>query len=321
LSYPDSYRKVRRLLDVTAAMLLVWAAAGFVDGMRFGMSGGLYDPSYHVPVTQFGLVADDRVISVEGIPVEKLGMESRWPRSLAPAAGATRRFVVERQGSLVAVDVVFPAPSQSVIDMRVSGLVIGLSFLAFGLWGLWTAPSEASLCLGEVGLAIGAAFSLGLGPNLGWWNGVQSHLSTAALALGCLLLLKFFLLFPQRRPLVGNIVALSLLWGPWFALLAGFVLELAFHPTLYYATSAFAYPLMMVYLALTLLAFAYSFSRHSRRQAWESGLHWILGSLLVSGLAVLVPLDWGLGLRGWSYTALFVLVPWSMAAAVRRQAR
>jgi len=53
------------------------------------------------------------VVSVEGTPVEELGMESRWPRRLAPRIGQSLRFVVDRNGETVPIDVVYPPPSRA----------------------------------------------------------------------------------------------------------------------------------------------------------------------------------------------------------------
>lgn len=87
--------KRRRLLLFAAAIGLVgWAGFGSYGRPAGGFTGGLYDPEYRVPgvlpggwADRSGFKAGDRVISVEGRPVEELGMESRWPLALAPRSG------------------------------------------------------------------------------------------------------------------------------------------------------------------------------------------------------------------------------------------
>jgi len=84
-----------------AVVVVAWGSVGLYQGLHSGFSGGLYDPEYRVPGVRPGGLADrsgfqpgDRVISVQGRPVEELGMESRWPRSLVPRSGESRRFIV-----------------------------------------------------------------------------------------------------------------------------------------------------------------------------------------------------------------------------------
>ena len=113
-------------------VLVAWGATGLYQGLHSGFSGGLYDPEYRVPGVPSGSLADksgfqagDRVISVEGMPVERLGMESRWPRAFATRIGQSRRFVVERNGVQVPLDVVYPAPFPSAVNNRIGAGLVG----------------------------------------------------------------------------------------------------------------------------------------------------------------------------------------------------
>ena len=111
---------------VVALLLTAWGGSGLYEGLNSGFSGGLYDPEYRVPEvhpggrpTDSGFKAGDRIVSVEGRPVETLGMESRWPRALVPRIGESRRFVVRRGDEEIPIDVVFPAPFPAAVANRI----------------------------------------------------------------------------------------------------------------------------------------------------------------------------------------------------------
>ena len=126
-------KRWRVSLAAVALGLIAWGGIGFYQGLHRGFSGGLYDPQYVVPGVMPGTMADkagfkagDRVISVEGRPVEELGMESRWPRSLRPRIGQAQRFVVERNGERLTLKVVYGPPFRAAVDSRVGAALIGL---------------------------------------------------------------------------------------------------------------------------------------------------------------------------------------------------
>ena len=79
-----------------AALVSAWGVAGFLSAAS-GYTDALYEPDYtiqHVPeggvLAQGGFQRGDTVVAVEGIPVEDLGMYSRWPRSLIRGPGESR---------------------------------------------------------------------------------------------------------------------------------------------------------------------------------------------------------------------------------------
>lgn len=317
-----------RLVAVAAAALVAWAAVGFYQGLNSGFSGGLYDPEYVVPGVWPGGLADrsgfragDRVISVEGTPVEDLGMESRWPRRLAPRIGQSLRFVVDRKGERAPVDVVYPPPSREAVDNRVGALLVGLAFLGFGLWVFFTLGSPCARTLAGVGLAAAAAMSFGLGPNLGSWNGVQNHISTACAALMWILMLRFFLTFPAAKRASGSRLASGVVYGAWAGLLVFLVAELVVHPALYYTTGSVAYPLMLAYGVLILAAIVHTLVRTPRGELRRSGVHLILGGLVVAAVVLTASFVSGTRLPGWIRALSIGVIPLTMALAVRKRAR
>jgi hypothetical protein len=106
---PTSHVRCQRALMLTSAVVItLWGSVGLYQGLNTGFSGGLYDPEYRIsavrrgsPADKSGFIPGDRVISVEGRTVEELVMESRWPRSLVPRIGESRRFVVDRNGERI----------------------------------------------------------------------------------------------------------------------------------------------------------------------------------------------------------------------------
>ncbi len=314
----------RVVMGVCAALITAWGAIGLVEGLNSGFSGGLYDPSYRVPgvwpgglADRSGFKAGDRVVSVEGRPVEQLGMESRWPRALLPGIGESRRFVVERDGQQIALDVVFPPPSTEAVGNRVRAGLIGLFFLGCGLWAFLTVDSPHARTLNQIGLTAGVGASAGLGPNLGWWSGVQGHVSTAASALLLILLLRFFVTFPVSKAVSRSRLAAWIVYGAWGCLVAFLLVELAVHPALYYSTGTVASPLSSASLLLTVAAIVHTFWKGPAATLRASGMYWVLGGLLlaIAGMAV-TPMIAG-GAWAWLQAVPVLAVPLSMALAVR----
>jgi hypothetical protein len=261
------------------------------------------------------------VISVEGTPVGELGMESRWPRQLAPRIGQSLRFVVERNGERVPVDVVYPPPSREAVNNRVGAALVGLAFLGFGLWASFTVGGRSAQTLASIGLAAGAAMSFGLGPNLGSWNGVQGHVSTACSVLMWILILRFFLTFPTPKRASGSRLASGIVYGAWTGLLLFLVAELVVHPALYYTTGSVAYPLMLAYGGLVLAAIIHTLVKTPRGELRRSGMYLIFGGLAVTAAVMAASFTSGLRLPGWIRAVSIGVIPLTMALAVRKQAR
>ena len=321
--------KRRRLLVLAAAIgLLAWCGFGVYRRQNGGFTGGLYDPEYRVPgvipggwADRSGFMAGDRVISVEGRPVEELGMESRWPLGLAPRVGQKHRFVVERKGGKVTLDVVYDPPFRAAVNARTRATLVGFGFLCFGLWAFFTAGTAPALTMAHIGLAAGVAMLLGRGPSLGAWNGVKDHVSTAATVLLCILLLRFFVTFPRPKRVGENRLAVWVTYGAWGCLLAFLVAELIVHPVLYYATGSVAGPLMLVYGLLIFAAIGHTVVKSTRAELRESGMNVILGGFLVAIAGIVSSFVPGLNLPGWAPALSILAIPLTMALAVRRQAR
>jgi hypothetical protein len=324
-------RRVAVLL-VLALLLLVWGAFGFFERLQYGRGGFTYfDYTInHVnrggAAEQAGLRVGDRVVSVDGLAVEELPLYSRWPRDLVPRVGESLAMVVERDGEPVALEIVYADTPRSIINMRLVVAAIGLAFMAFCLWPILTVRTPHALALAHVGLVAGLA-TFGIGPYLGTWDGVASHVQLASMMLLFALLLLFLLRFPRPERLGEKRVTRWLIFGPWVLFVGCLVLELVFHPRLYHTFGGPGMILLMAYGGLALAAVVHSLIKTPRQELWSSGMGWILAGLLV-GMApsvvvltgtLLIP---GLQVPGAVYFPLLIVaIPLSLALAVKRQAR
>ena len=321
----------RRWVLVAVLAIVVWGIAGFFDQRNAGFAGPLFEPNYiieHVPaggpLDQAGFQPGDRVVSVEGVPIEELGMYSRWPRSLSRRPGESLTLVIDRDGELVSGAIVYGESSAGGEKLRLGGALIMLSFLGFGLWGLLTVPTPHAARFAVIGLALGAAVP---GPYLGAWDGVASHVQVAALVLWTLLLLRFFLLFPKAKRLEKSRLATAVIYGAWGTLVVCLVLELIFHPTLYHTFGPLYGLLMLVYSALALVAVIHTALAMSRDERRRSGMGIILLGVGVAFVATTIAFVdmaflWDFNIPGSSYFPLLIaVIPLTMALGVRKQAR
>ncbi len=320
-------RRLGTLLSVAALLLVVWLGAGFAQWPHNGWGGYMYGPEYIVDgvepggaAEEAGIRAGDRVISVDGRPVEELPMQSRWART---RIGESHRIVVEREGETLSMDVLYGPPLRSTGRMRLGAAAVGLSFIGFGLWALFTVRNSHALTLAFIGLTAGVTMSPG--PDLGAWNGVATHIQMACALLWVLLLLRFSLTFPKPKRAGKGRLATGLLYGAWVLALALMILELIVHPRLYHAAGNVVSLLMFVFGVLILAALAHTLVKTPREELRESGMNLVFIGLVVAIAGLLVAIlgpALGVNLPGLGYTALlFAAIPLTMVLAVKKQAR
>jgi hypothetical protein len=306
----------RALMLASALIITAWGSVALYQGLHTGFSGGLYDTEYRIGQFGHGSLAErsglkpgDRVISVEGRPVEELGMESRWPRSLVPRAGESRRFLIDRNGERILAEVVFPAPFRAAVNNRIRAAVTGLAWLLFGVWAFMTVDTRPARTLAYAGLAAGLSAAFG------------GHISTAAGVLMFILLLQFFVTFPGPKRVSESRTAAWLVYGAWGGLIVFLVVEMIVHPALYYTTGSVAGPLTLAYAVLILAAIIHSFVKLPREDLRASGMFWIAGGLLLGILGVVLPFALPDGPPGWLNALVMAAIPLSMFLAVRKHAR
>jgi len=322
----------RKWLAAIAVALLVWGAWGFFDANRWGRGGYVYSPTYVVEgveqggaAEEAGLRAGDRVLTIDGLPVEDLPLYSRWPRDLAPRPGESLPIGVERGADTVAVTVVYRSVPASNVGLRLGAGLLGLSFMVFGLWALFTVGTPQALALAWMGMAAGVA-TFGKGPYLGTWDGVAMHIQLLAIVLWSLLLLWFFLIYPKPKRVAENRVVKAILLGTWLLLVPLLVLELILHPALYHAFGGPASLLIATYLLFAVVALIHTVVKTPRPQLREAGMGWILVGVLVALIPnLLVAVGWllfpDISIPGARYLPLLIaVIPLSMAIAVRKQA-
>jgi len=320
----------RSWVVVAVLAIVVWGIAGFLDQRNTGFAGPLFEPDYMIeqvpaggPLDQAGFQPGDRVVSVEGTPVEELGMYSRWPRPLSRRPGESLTMVVDRDGELVSGAIVYGEGSAGGEKLRLGGALIMLSFLGFGLWALFTVPTAHAVRFSAIGLALGAAVP---GPYLGSWDGVASHVQIAAVVLWALLLLRFFLLFPKAKRLGESRLATGVIYGGWGVLVVSLVLELIFHPRFYHTFGPLYSLLILVYCALALVAVIHTAATTSRDERRRSGIEIILlgaGVAFVATTIAIVDMAflWDFNIPGSGYFPLLIaIIPLTMALGVRKHA-
>jgi len=311
-----------------AILLTGWGLFGLLGDTR-GYTDALYWHDYTIPVVPAGGVLEeagfqpgDSVVSVEGIPVETLGMYSRWPRWLSRSPGESIQMVVDREGVAVTGNVIYRTRPPGVVLTRWTLSLFALSFLWLGIWQFFTTRTAHAQRLGIIGLVGALALT---GPNLGRLAGLQDHLGVAAEVLWLILLVHFLLLFPKaKRP--ARSPAVGLIYVPWRGLLGCLAAELITHPRLYHSFGGFIGLLFLGYLAAAVLVLAHT-ALTSTRAEWErSGTGLIVGGWTLALVPNLVGLGvWmfapGHALPGQRYLPLLlVAIPVSMALAVRREA-
>jgi len=320
-----------RLLVVTATVAIVsWGIAGLLQEPA-GWTDALYAPDYTIPgvgedspLANAGFRGGDTVVSVEGFPVQELGMYSRWPRSLSRRPGESITMVVKRDGNLVSGEVIYGTRPAGPARMQLVGAAIALSFLGFGLWTLFAFPTDHAARLSYIGVALGLGIP---GPNVGTWNGVKDHIQIAGMVLGALLLLRFFLFFPRATRIGQSRMLSGLLLVPWVVLVLCLGLELIYHPRYYHTFGALFSLLLLLYLALAAVAVVLTGATSSRQELRESGMWLILCGIGIAVIASLVAVIdgifiWRFDIPGSGWLPLtIVLVPAAMAAAVKRHTR
>jgi hypothetical protein len=122
---------------------------------------------------------------------------------------------------------------------------------------------------------------------------VATHFQVAVLVLWTLLLLRFFLLFPNPKRIANNRIATATIYGAWLFLLSTLVIELFFHPRFYHTFGPLYGLLMFVYAALAFVALVHTFVKTPREEQHTSGVRLILVGVVIGVVPTLIGfIDW-----------------------------
>ncbi len=196
--------KNKLLLSILAILILIWGALGLADTKNFVRVG--YDTDGNKTVTQIleGLPADqaglqvgDYLLSIDGLSLDDT---KAWESKTRPKVGETRRFIVQRDGQEVEMDITYASipPKDKVLNY--ASFALGLIFLVCGLFMLNSVRSKAAYIFAVFGILFSLAFFYGpyfASPSL---REFFSSLDLFGTLAGLAALLYFILNFPDPRP-------------------------------------------------------------------------------------------------------------------------
>jgi PDZ domain len=273
--------------------------AGLIDLANVPYDGYSVRPDHVVaqvragsPAAEAGLKVGDRVVRVNGIPLDDARAIDRMPRA---ALGETRTLGVESGGATRNVAITYAGLPVSDVALKCAGFLIALACVAFGLLAYWKAPGKASLLLALTGVLWSCEFlpwpyieSYGL-------RQVVATLEWSCIAFGFATLLHTLAVFPKVKAPLRWRMATLLLYTPASAIAVLFAwIFLVESPSsgkwasiLGAATGAYVF----LFLLLMLGAFIHSYATASPADRKRMGLHLALaGVLLGFGPAIMVGL-------------------------------
>lgn len=282
---------MRGLVSGLSLLVVLWGLAGFVMEPRYGETDFFYGPDYRVrtvteggPADEAGLQVGDRMVSVDGVPVEDLPMQSRWRTR---PVGATADIEVTRDGRPITTAVTFGGLPAERRIRSIRELIVNVAFLGFGLWAYLSVGTPLSLLLVGIGIARGlGSFP---GPHLGpRFEGIGASIQWLGLVVTTFLLLRFFLEVPQRRRVVEAGTADRVLWGALLLACGTCLAELVLHPALYMISG---FVLLALLLPVYLLLFAmvpWSWLKASKAERRGTGMSlMMLGCIVGLGPVIL----------------------------------
>jgi len=321
--------RYRGILTTFAALVAIWGILGLIDRPNVPFSGLHYQNgnlisfiSEDSPAEEAGVLVGDRVLSVNGVAVHGRRDVDLMPR---PQVGETQTFVIDRDGEQISLELT--QAGLPMMPMLFS--IIGISFLAAGLWAYLKVPTPRTLVLCLAGIGLGATISPGPYFSSYGLRLVASSIDVSFPLIGFAFFLLFLLMFPSPKALVSKKTAILLILGPPILIaLTDLVLAL-------FGTEATAGlesllrllggVLVLVYLLLGLVAAGHSYFTASKIQRSEWGLNMMLGGLVLGIVPILlvdlVVLSLGIEFGGAQFAfVMLAMVPISLAlAAVKKE--
>ncbi|MCB0636244.1 MAG: PDZ domain-containing protein [Lewinella sp.] len=286
--------KYRIPVFILAALVAIWGVLGLLDSRNFTYDGFRTDGDKTIieidegsPAADAGLMVGDYMVSVDGRGWDD---SKAWEQVARPKIGETRKFVVQRDGENVELDLTYAAQTGKDKNLNYVGFALGLIFLLCGLWIFGSSNSKAGFVFALFAIFFAAAFFNGpyfASSALREFFGVVDLTFTLA---GFALLAYFMLEFPDPRPFLQKRSAGYWLAGPAVLLGLVFVLLNAFEPEATSGLRTFVRLLLGVvvlfYFGWALISMFRSYARHSAVARQSKGLN----LLLIGAVLGLVPI-------------------------------
>jgi len=334
MSFP--YANLRRHILLAAALaLVVWALFGVADlpnlpdgGFRYDADGVVSRVENGGPAQRAGLLAGDRILSIDGVPLSERTRIRRQPRA---AIGETRPIVVERTDDASGAT----TREQLAVTYRsnlaahpiglIGGALLGLVFLLCGVVAYMRAPSLQTLLFAVFGICLAAVLLPGpYVPTPGLRSFVTAVAILAAFAVfACLLHLA--LIFPEPRSILRRRGVVTALYLPALLIGAAGAIQIARGGQPGPVLNLLGTLVLPVYMLLTIVALIHRYATATRetRAAYGLGLlAWGIvigfGPLTVSAIVGLLAPN--VSLPGSDYYFLsLVLIPLSFTVALLRR--
>lgn len=320
---------------VAVAAVLVWGLLGMVDmpnnayvGYTTTAQNIVSEVQPGSPAEAAGVMVEDRITSVDGIPMEDTRARNRAPR-LVP--GAAREIGLERNGQAVNVSLTASTLPTRERALAWSAIIVGLLYLGLPLWARSKSGTRAGVILGWFGVCFGASFLPGPWVSSVTVRSLVEALVLTAIVLGFALLLQFVLSFPRPSAFLSKPSAKLWIFGPaaLVALMFVFVIltEAAETSALNAIINLIVVALVVGYFGASLVALLRRYRSATPEERRSTGLSLMLwgAAAAMIPLALLLLLELVaplLVLPGQQfYFLLLGLIPITFSLAVMRAAR
>lgn len=323
-------------LFVVGMLFAGWGIAGLMDQANVPYDGLHSAPDHTInavregsPAAAAGLAVGDRLVRINGIPVQDTPALIRMPRA---AIGETRTLIVEDGASGATHDVSITYAQQPPRQRALgwAGFLAGLCFVSVGLLAYSRAPGQASLLLALSGLCLGLTFLRAPYIASPVRRAVVQAISLIVIVMGFATLLHALAAFPKRKRILDRPAMTLLLYAPAVVMATLFTWLVVFEPagtaSLNTFVNAMVGLLIAGYFGLTVVAVLHSYVRASSRDRERWGLNLLLAGVLVGvgpvTIAALVGIVAPRAMLPGSdfYSLTLVLVPATLALAVMRAA-
>ncbi|MFC1639311.1 PDZ domain-containing protein [Gemmatimonadota bacterium] len=284
-------------LAVVTVLILIWAVLGALDVRNQTYRGYVTDGNNTItgiddggPADLAGLEVGDYIGSIGGIAVEDVRATAARGRA---TIGEVRTIEVERGGQVVSLDLRYVALTTNAALNYYGGIVVGILFLAFGVWAFLAAPNRATALLAALGISLSPALTVGPyfeSASVRTAVGVVVFLVVTA---GFAFLTHFLCVFPKKKRALERSNMIWVLYGPAIAVGLLAVWLLVLQPAATSSVNVFFRALfglfVVAYFGTSLIAMLHSYFKASSRDRAASGLNLLLvGAVIGLGPSIVI---------------------------------